>query len=305
MKKDGPVRLSTSMNMLFGHGNDAEIETVITRLNLAGYHVLDFNACDYANRGIKPEETLFTSDRWQPWVERMARCGEKLGVAFNQCHNVMYNFLAGGEQTEWLERMTVRAFEACAMLGIEVCVCHPVPLPGSEGDIEACRKSNREYFLRMAEAAARHGVTIAIENMFITRWVEETIWRYCSTPGDLVALVDSIGLPNVRICLDVGHAHIMGESWEETVSLYGSRLAALHIQDNDRHSDQHVVPYQGTIDWSSAIAALARHGYAGDWTLEVHNETIRMPRELQDGFLRQSYLVGKRLVEMLAQARAA
>ncbi len=303
MKDNEPVRLSTSMNMLFRHGNDAEIETVITRLNLAGYHVLDFNAGDYANPKIKPGDTLFTTDRWRQWVERMANCAQKLGVRFNQCHNIIYNFLESGEQVEWLDRMTVRVFEACAMLGIPVSVCHPVVPPGCAENIEACRVKNREYFLRMGEAAARVGVAVAVENMFITRWVGETIWRYCSTPADLVALVDSVNLPNVRICLDTGHAHIMGEDWNETLRIYGERLAVLHIQDNDRHSDQHMLPWQGTTDWNALLAALAKHGYRGDFTFEVHNESIRLPRDLQDGFLRQAYLVGKRLVGMFLEAR--
>lgn len=121
-------------------------------------------------------------------------------------------------------------------------------------------------------------------------------WRYCSTPEELVDLVDSIDMDNVCICLDVGHAHLMSEDFEKTMRCYGTRLRAMHIADNDGTSDQHLLPFHGNINWSSVMKAICEIGYAGEFTYEIHNATIRMPAELRPLMLRECYEVGQWLL---------
>ena len=50
--------------------------------------------------------------------------------------------------------------------------------------------------------------------------------------------------------MDVGHAHILGDTAEaiETTSEY---LVTTHIHDNRGSSDDHLVPFQGSIDWAA------------------------------------------------------
>ena len=56
-----------------------------------------------------------------------------------------------------------------------------------------------------------------------------------------------------RTCLDVGHAHLTGDVAEaaETVAGY---VTTTHIHDN-RGTDEHLVPFDGTIDWAAAMIA--------------------------------------------------
>ena len=134
--------------------------------------------------------------------------------------------------------------------------------------------------------------------MFLTHRKDGSLfWRYCSTPEELIDLVDAIDMENVCVCLDVGHAHLMSEDFAETIAKYGKRLRALHIADNDKNSDQHLLPYHGTIAWETVMKALSDNDYVGEFTLETHNAAIRMPSELRFEMLKECYRVSKWLVE--------
>jgi len=107
--------------------------------------------------------------------------------------------------------------------------------------------------------AERAGVRVALEVM----------GNRLSTADDLVELLDrTFEGANLGICMDVGHAHILGDAAEaiETTSEY---LVTTHIHDNRGQSDDHLVPFQGTIDWAATIMAFEKIGYDGVLMYEV------------------------------------
>ena len=67
---------------------------------------------------------------------------------------------------------------------------------------------------------------------------------------------------DLGICMDVGHAHLLGDAADaiETAAEY---LVTTHIHDNRGQSDDHLVPFQGTINWAAAIMAFEKIGYDG------------------------------------------
>jgi sugar phosphate isomerase/epimerase len=82
---------------------------------------------------------------------------------------------------------------------------------------------------------------------------------------------------DLGICMDVGHAHILGDVPDaiETTSEY---LITTHIHDNRRQSDDHLVPFQGSINWAATTMALEKIGYDGVLMYEVKN--AHSPREV-------------------------
>ena len=136
-----------------------------------------------------------------------------------------------------------------------------VPLslhPGSEENSRDAAVRSVEDIITMAEPL---GVTVALEVMD----------NALSTPAALVDLIErSFDGADVGICMDVGHAHMMGDTPEaiETTSEY---LATTHIHDNRRQSDDHLVPFQGSINWASTIMAFEKIGYDGVLMYEVRN----------------------------------
>jgi sugar phosphate isomerase/epimerase len=73
---------------------------------------------------------------------------------------------------------------------------------------------------------------------------------------------------DVGVCLDYGHAHLMGDLGEAVETLSG-HLWTTHVHDNHGKRDEHLVPFSGTIDWDAAMMATQKIGYDGALILEV------------------------------------
>jgi sugar phosphate isomerase/epimerase len=73
---------------------------------------------------------------------------------------------------------------------------------------------------------------------------------------------------DVGVCLDYGHAHLMGDLGEAVEALSG-HLWTTHVHDNDGMRDEHLVPYAGTIDWDAAMMETQKIGYEGTLMFEV------------------------------------
>ncbi|MDR3738776.1 MAG: sugar phosphate isomerase/epimerase [Terracidiphilus sp.] len=89
------------------------------------------------------------------------------------------------------------------------------------------------------------GVRLLIENLL----------SEATTPDHLMLILELGHLDSVRVCLDLGHAHIAPGVNDSIVAL-GSRIASLHVHDNHGVKDEHLFPGEGTIDWASAAEAL-------------------------------------------------
>ena len=91
-----------------------------------------------------------------------------------------------------------------------------------------------------------------------------------SRAGSLVHFVEDgcSTRADVGICLDFGHAHLDGDLVDaiETVS---EHLMTTHVHDNRGRSDDHLLPFEGTIDWPAALTAVQKVGYDGALMLEV------------------------------------
>jgi sugar phosphate isomerase/epimerase len=97
----------------------------------------------------------------------------------------------------------------------------------------------------------------------------EVMGNRLSTAPDLVEILEqSFDDTDIGICMDVGHAHMLGDTADaiETTSEY---LITTHIHDNRRQSDDHLVPFQGSIDWPATVMAFEKIGYDGVLMYEV------------------------------------
>jgi sugar phosphate isomerase/epimerase len=93
--------------------------------------------------------------------------------------------------------------------------------------------------------ARARGVTIAIENTP----------GEMATPANLKHFLEETRLSSVKICFDAGHAHLEG-GVPETLETIRDYVVTTHIHDNRGERDDHLLPFEGTIDWSATLAAL-------------------------------------------------
>jgi sugar phosphate isomerase/epimerase len=153
-----------------------------------------------------------------------------------------------------------RALQIARRIPFGVLVVHlglartPNSAPG-ENSRDAARRSI-EALRRLAEPL---GVQIAVE----------VIPNELSRPASLVHFVERVlDEGPVGICLDFGHAHMDGDLVEaiETVS---EHLITTHVHDNHGRTDDHLLPFEGTIDWAGALTAIQKVGYDDTLLLEI------------------------------------
>jgi sugar phosphate isomerase/epimerase len=94
--------------------------------------------------------------------------------------------------------------------------------------------------------AKQRGVTIALQNTP----------NELGSPAILAKFLRETHLHNLVFCFDVGHAHIEG-GVDEGFQLMRDHVACAHVHDNHGEKDEHLLPWDGTIDWSAAFANLA------------------------------------------------
>jgi len=130
-----------------------------------------------------------------------------------------------------------------------------VQVPPGDNQPDAARRSVEE----IVELAAAVNVKVAIE----------VIPNPLSSAASLVRLIeDDLDGIDAGICLDFGHAHMMGDLGEAIETLSG-HLSTTHVHDNNGRRDDHLVPYAGNINWDLALMETQKIGYDGVMMFEV------------------------------------
>ncbi len=94
------------------------------------------------------------------------------------------------------------------------------------------------------------GVTICVENTT----------SEMGDPAYLRAFVDETRLTGLRFNFDIGHAHLAdgpeGERIEKSFAPLRELVSSVHLHDNHGEKDEHLLPYDGSIEWPAAIKLL-------------------------------------------------
>jgi sugar phosphate isomerase/epimerase len=126
--------------------------------------------------------------------------------------------------------------------------------------------TNRDAARRSVEALASIAQPLGV------RIAVEVIPNDLSRPASLAHLIDEeIEAANVGICLDTGHARIdhPGGDVADAIETVSGHLMAIDIHDNRGRLDDHLVPFDGAIDWPSALTTVQKVGYDGAMTFEL------------------------------------
>ena len=97
----------------------------------------------------------------------------------------------------------------------------------------------------------------------------EVIPNSLSTAGALTTLLEEeIEMPAAGVCLDFGHANLLGDLID-AIELTSGHLITTHVHDNRGRHDDHLVPFKGSIDWEAALTAVQKVGYEGAFMMEL------------------------------------
>jgi sugar phosphate isomerase/epimerase len=159
-------------------------------------------------------------------------------------------------------RETDAALNVARRIPVEVLVLHlGMPrgqnVPPGDNVREAALRSIEEIL----ELVSPLGVRLALE----------VIPNGLSSPAALVQLLEEDLDPSgAGICLDYGHAFLLGDLVDGIETISG-HLISTHVHDNDGRNDTHLAPFDGAIDWPSALMATHKVGYEGTFLLELGN----------------------------------
>lgn len=143
----------------------------------------------------------------------------------------------------------------CAEVVVHLGIPHGQRAPSGDNHPGAASRS-LESLARASEAA---GVRLALE----------LIPNPLATADALVDWLDGdLDLGRAGVCLDTGHAHLTGGA-PEAAELLSGYITTTHVHDNRGRTDDHLVPFDGTIDWPATLMALSKVGYAGPLVFEV------------------------------------
>lgn len=288
--------VSTSIHFRFDKDYKVPVTHEIERIAKCGFRHLDFNFLDWHRDPRSP----FLGDNWEKWIDEAGNTAAKNGADFNQAHAPVGTDGLGADIPH-LRELQLRAIKACGKLGIPWMVFHALYNNGPEFfDL------NTEHFRSLLDECYKNNVGIAIENIWPV-WQDCPIWK----TEELIRLVDGIGDPMVGICWDTGHCNMTGNShnWRarclpelkqysnqyKEITKLGKRLKALHIDDNNGMDDDHVEPFEGTINWEDVMRALRDIGYEHSFTFEAHYAVRRLPECLVDEKIRYLHHLGETL----------
>lgn len=158
----------------------------------------------------------------------------------------------------WLDNLDGEALTDCYLQCITDCAEFEIPtmvvhLPNEENLYNSLAL---DRIKKITEKAEQLGVNVAMENLH--------------NLTNLAYVFEQVDSHRIGFCYDCCHHYNYYPS-EDLLSMYGSRLMALHLHDNNGSYSQHGLPFDGSIDWQRVMRKIAETGYPGAIALEPMN----------------------------------
>jgi sugar phosphate isomerase/epimerase len=220
--------------------------------DLQGFEIEDYIA-KAAEVGF---DSMFTGLRNMDEIERIANALAKNGMEYETIHapfkNINEIWYAGEVGQEVCDR-----FFACVDACVEVSAGIMIVHLSSGMTPPTITEVGQERFKKIVEYASKKNVKVAFENQ---RKLANLAWAM-----ETFADTDTVGF-----CWDCGHEHCFTPG-REYMPLFGDRLICTHIHDNEGifNKDSHLLPFDGTMDYTRFAELVRRFGYQGPLTLEV------------------------------------
>ena len=227
-----------------------------------------FKCVDLKMKAMSPSD-LYMQDAWKKTIAKLKEEAERLGVEFVQAHSPAGNPIKGDdERINNVINGIIRSIEICGELGIKNTVVHLGCLPEISKD--EWTEKNLAFCKRLFPVMEKCGVNVLIENSTAVNMKD---MYYCNSAEQMLEFLEQADHPLLHACWDTGHANCEGSQYDEIVTL-GKELYAIHYNDNRATSDQHLLPYMGTLNHDEVINALVDIDYKGYFTFESSNSLI-------------------------------
>lgn len=256
------------LEQIAAHGFEA-IEVFATRTHF-DYH----DPAAIARLGDWLTETGLTLHGIHAPIVQSMNGGDKWGEAISNAVNDSGRRQAAVREAE-------AALNIARAIPADVFVVHlgTPTVQGGENSRAAAVRSIEE----ICRAASPIGIRVALE----------VIPNPLSDATALVTMLErDLDSPRTGICLDFGHAFLMGDV-ADTIETVAEHLISTHVHDNKGKEDEHLVPFAGRINWDVALMTMQKVGYDGTYLMELAN--TGSPAEV----LQQAQAARKRFEKLL------
>lgn len=111
-----------------------------------------------------------------------------------------------------------------------------------------------ERIKKIVEKAEKLGIDLALEN---------TAWE-----GVLEYIFDNIKSDRLKVCYDSGHDHAHFKD-RFNFERFKGLIVATHIHDNHANADEHLLPFDGNVDWNCVVENLKNSEYRSTLSCEA------------------------------------
>lgn len=232
--------------------------------------------CDFGNTETEALYAIkaagfdaFFTDFGHDTVAECAKLADKLGLVYDTIHapfgsvdgidiNTMWR---DGEDGDRYAEILMSTVDDAAEFGVPTVIMHTTignTMP------KLCR-IGFDRIGRVIEHAEKKNITLAFENL--------------EFPEPVGIIFDKFKSDSVKFCYDIGHEYCYTPGIKY-LKMFGDRLAALHIHDNNGladsmdpsyRDDYHRIPFDCKIDYNRFAEELKATGYGGSIMLEIAN----------------------------------
>lgn len=129
--------------------------------------------------------------------------------------------------------------------------------------VEDAHKRMIDSIDTICQYATQYDIRLGIEP------ANRTVSDLVNTSSDALNIINELGYGNLGVVLDTGHLNLIGESPEEAVKNLGNLLLQFHVNDNDGHRQQNLIPGEGTFDFEGLIHLLYATDFDGFLSAEL------------------------------------
>ncbi|MBQ8406563.1 MAG: sugar phosphate isomerase/epimerase, partial [Clostridia bacterium] len=226
----------------------------------------------FPNVGLKERLTAIKKAGWdgifvmwdeQNGIGEVAALAREMGLTFHSVHALLDGTPLMWEGTD--EQVApeisrqIRCLEECKKEGIDLVIMHCIM--GMEKNTPNALGVERYRIL--VEKAKELGITIALENTEGEEYLETL----------LAAFKDE---ECVKFCIDTGH-EMCYNARRDLITKYKDKVFTTHLNDNLGQTypsitwldDSHLLPFDGTADWTGIAKRLKNAGYPGEFVFEL------------------------------------
>jgi sugar phosphate isomerase/epimerase len=203
---------------------------------------------------------------------------ENIHTPYNNANELWHDCLNGDQH----QRLLLACIEDCAKFHIPTAVIHIT----AGDELPELNEIGYQRISQLVELAEKKEINLALENL-----------RY---PEYLSKIFSRVQSKRLGFCYDSGHENCYGKG-QKLLDTYGEKLFAMHLHDNDGAWDQHMLPFEGNINWSHVMNKIKEIEYKGAISLEVDANNYEQAPELREkpeDYLARAYQAVSKLREL-------